>query len=56
MDSNIFVNKDTEVYYPNQYALQSSDSDVTIQPGDGTPVAIRSIKAYIINTSRQKEY
>lgn len=55
LDSNIFVNKDNEVYYPNQYS-SSEMNNVTIKPGQGTPVSIRSVKAFIINTSRQEEY
>jgi len=55
MDSDIWVNKDTEVYYPNQYTenVQDSAFDIKLRPGFGTPVSIRSVKAFIINTSRE---
>lgn len=48
IDNNIYVNKDYEVYYPNQYDRSSSDGiSGTISSG----VGIREVKAYLINTS-----
>ena len=55
IDDNIFVNKKnpSEVYYPNQYDDQEGSGDgqaVTIKP-TRTAIGIRSIKAYLINTT-----
>lgn len=57
LDSNIWVNKKTEVYHPNQYpeAVADPNFDVKIRPGFGSPVCIRSVKAFLINTSLQQE-
>lgn len=53
IDSNPFVNKKYEVYSPNQYD-ESSDESITIVP-EGTPISIRSVKAILINTSKEEE-
>lgn len=57
LDSDIWVNKKTEVYYPNQYTEHSNDSefDTKLRPGFGTPVSIRSVKAILVNTSLEHE-
>ena len=57
LDKNIWVNKKSEVYYPNQYpeSENSPTVDYDFKPGFGSPVSIRSVKAIFINTSRQKE-
>lgn len=54
-DSNIFVNKrfPDEVYYPSQY--NESNGEGTIRPTK-TAIGIRSVKAYLINVSRQEEF
>ena len=53
IDNNPFVNKDYEVYYPNQYpATQSTGEPTTVRR---TAVGIRTVKAYLINTSRLEE-
>ena len=54
IDRNEFVNKKYEVYYPNMYSDDES-KPVTIRP-DGTPISIRNVKAFIIDTSRQERY
>lgn len=53
LDSDIWVNKKSEVYYPNQYneSTVDSPSDYKFRPGFGTPVSIRSVKAILINTT-----
>ena len=53
IDSNPFVNKKYEVYTPNQYDGTSNES-ITIVP-EGTPISIRSVKAILINTSKEEE-
>lgn len=53
IDSNPFVNKDYEVYYPNQYNTNGGTIEYSPQ---GTPISIRSIKAFLINTTRQEQY
>lgn len=53
IDSNPFVNKKYEVYTPNQYDETSNES-ITIVP-EGTPISIRSVKAILINTSKEEE-
>lgn len=50
IDSNPFVNKKYELYYPNNIADPTGDSD-GFKP-EGTPVSIRSVKAILVNTSR----
>lgn len=50
IDANPFVNKQYEVYYPNQYD-NVSDESITIKP-EGTPISIRSVKAILVNTSQ----
>lgn len=54
-DDNVFVNKryPDEVYYPSQYAEESNGS--SIRP-TSTGIGIRSVKAYLINTSKEKEW
>lgn len=54
LDKNIWVNKKSEVYYPNQYSESevSSTQDFDFKPGFGSPVSIRSIKAIFVNISR----
>ena len=59
IDDNVFVNKHYEVYYPNQYYNTnpgSGDEDeyIDFKPSN-TPISIRSIKAYLINTSKIEE-
>ena len=57
LDNNIFVNKDTEVYWPNQYS--SSEIGDTSTPSytvGTTSVCIRSVKAVLINVTRLKEW
>lgn len=54
IDANPFVNKQYEVYYPNQYD-NVNDESITIKP-EGTPISIRSVKAILVNTSQQKAY
>ena len=51
IDSNPFVNKKYEVYYPNQYK-DGNNNDFSFEP-EGTPINIRSVKAILINTSKQ---
>ena len=53
LDSNPFVNKVTEVYYPNQY--QEAEVSEAVHKFK-TEVAIRGVKAYLINTSKEKEW
>lgn len=53
LDDNEFVNKVTEVYYPNEYEQQSSG--ITVRT-NSTAIGIRSVKAYLINTSKEKEW
>lgn len=54
IDSNPFVNKNYELYYPNQYT-QSNGSAMQFEP-EGTPVSIRQVKAILVNTTRKKNY
>lgn len=56
IDSNEFVNKKYEVYYPyGIYGSTSSSGDsIDFQPS-ANPICIRSVKAYVINTSKEKE-
>lgn len=56
IDSNEFVNKQYEVYYPNNGygSTSSSDKSIDFQP-TGNPICIRSVKAYVINTSKIEE-
>lgn len=58
MDSDIWVNKHTEVYHPDQYSEGQHESpmDIKFRPGFGSPVSIRSVKAILINTTRQQEH
>lgn len=52
-DPNDVVNRDTEVYYNDGQA----DSDrYDIKPTTGKPIAIRSVKAILVNTTKQQEY
>lgn len=51
-DENDFVNKRSELYYPNQYTTDAQG--VSVQP-EGTPVSIREVKAILVNTSLQQE-
>lgn len=53
MDTNPYVNKVTEVYWPNQYTNQS-ESSLKFEP-TGSPISIRSINVFIINTSKLEE-
>ena len=53
IDSNPFVNKKYEVYSPNQYD-ETQDESITIVT-EGTPISIRSVKAILINTSKEQE-
>lgn len=53
IDSNPFVNKKYEVYYPNQYNEPNGEN-----PSAGKlngAIGIRSVKAYLINVSKQHE-
>lgn len=54
IDSNPFVNKKYEVYYPEQYHNIREDS-VDFK-SDGTPISIRSVKAVLINTTLRDYY
>ena len=58
LDSDIWVNRKNEVYYPNQYNEGTIESplDYKFKPGLGTPVSIRSVKAILINTTLQEDY
>ena len=78
IDSNDYVNKNYEVYYPNQYTISSEsiDDNAAVDKkyevyypnqysdeecsNDGSKtnslVAIRKVKAFLINVSKQKEY
>lgn len=49
IDTNPFVNKQYEVYYPNQYVSQ--DGTTTTFSNDATEVCIRSVKAILVNTT-----
>ena len=51
IDENDFVNKRSELYYPNQYTTDAQG--VSVQP-EGTPVSIREVKAILVNTSLQQ--
>lgn len=53
IDNNPFVNKAYEVYYPNQYTNQETSGNPTTTIKSA--VGIRSIKAYLINTTRLEE-
>lgn len=51
LDGNIYVNKKDEVYYPNP----SCDClDVTPMRPNPSPINIRSVKAILVNVTRQK--
>lgn len=54
IDQNPYVNKQYEVYYPNQYE-NNGNATVNFKP-DGTPICIRNVKAFIINTTQQNKY
>lgn len=54
IDNNPFVNKKYEVYYPNQYSSDEYSNDQN--PRIKTAIGIRSVKAFLINVSKQKEY
>lgn len=51
IDQNDFVNKRSELYYPNQY--DTNTDFVPIKP-EGNPVSIREVKAILVNTSLQQ--
>lgn len=53
LDSNIFVNKDTELYYPN---INTTSTSTTKVDPDGTPISIRGVKAVFVNTTLRNEY
>lgn len=53
LDVNDVVNRDTEVYYND---IAGSDSVYTLKPTTGKPIAIRSVKAILVNTTRRDEY
>jgi len=53
IDSNPFVNKKFEVYYPNQFT-HADGEPVRFRP-EGSPVSIRSIEAILINTTREEK-
>lgn len=61
IDSNDFVNKSYELYYPNEYSFKDNDGEekyIDFKPTN-IPISIRSIRAYLINTSKeglQKRY
>lgn len=55
IDNNPFVNKKYEVYYPNQYN-GSEYSDEENNPKIQSAIGIRSVKAFLINTSKEGEY
>jgi len=50
IDSNPFVNKQYEVYYPNNGYGENTDQSIEYA-ADGTPVSIRSVEAILVNTS-----
>ena len=54
IDNNPFVNKKYEVYYPNQYSdgEYSNEGNAKIK----SAIGIRSVKAYLINTSKESEF
>ena len=59
-DVNPYVNKHYEVYYPNQYKQSSAATSATADyiknfDPEGTPINIRSVKAFLINTSKMEE-
>ena len=57
IDNNIFVNKHYEVYYPDQYEQSQaspSEESSTISPTN-TAIGIRSVKAYIINVTKEEQ-
>lgn len=54
IDSNPYVNKAYETYYPNQYTT-STGSSIQFE-SEGTPVSIRRVKAILVNTTQQDNY
>ena len=61
LDPNPYVNKDTELYYNGNNSTQSGSSSsggdgsgITVLP-DSASVCIRSVKAILINTTKQDE-
>lgn len=52
-DQNPFVNKKYELYYPSENPAMPDHIEGT---GNGTPISIRSVKAVLINTTREKNY
>ena len=61
LDANPYVNKDTELYYNGNNSTQSGSSSsggdgsgITVLP-DSASVCIRSVKAILINTTKQDE-
>lgn len=51
LDANIYVNKKNEVYYPNP-ECHCNDDHTDLRPSP-CPINIRSVKAILVNTSRQ---
>lgn len=52
IDNNPFVNKQYEVYYPDQYGSQSGNgASTTTYAAASTEVSIRSVKAILVNTT-----
>jgi hypothetical protein len=52
-DSNVFVNKKTEVYWPKEtWPDKNGDDAIDFDPTN-IPICIRSAKAILINVSRQ---
>lgn len=54
IDENPYVNKRYEVYSPNQY-VDDGGQTIKFRP-EGTPICIRNVKAFIINTTRQEKF
>lgn len=55
-DSNIYVNKNTEVYYPGIWGQPGNNGSSSDFAADGTPICIRSVKAFIVNTSKYEDF
>ena len=52
IDANPFVNKDTEVYTPNEYGTVPASGAASPMK---SAIGIRNVKAYLINTSQLEE-
>jgi len=53
IDNNPFVNKTYELYYPNQFGNNNNAVGEVVPMGN--PVSIRSVKAILINMSKEQE-